>query len=47
MGETLQETLGRDLGWFKREGYKAKEAWPVDLFCHTSHCECVVLLEKK
>ncbi|MBE5876236.1 MAG: 23S rRNA (uracil(1939)-C(5))-methyltransferase RlmD [Lachnospiraceae bacterium] len=41
------ETLGRDLAWFKREGYKAKEAWPVDLFCHTNHCECVVLLEKK
>jgi 23S rRNA (uracil1939-C5)-methyltransferase len=41
------ETLGRDLGWFKKAGYKAIEAWPVDLFCFTQHCECVVALEKK
>jgi 23S rRNA (uracil1939-C5)-methyltransferase len=41
------ETLGRDLGWFKKAGYKALEAWPVDLFCFTQHCECVVALEKK
>jgi 23S rRNA (uracil1939-C5)-methyltransferase len=41
------ETLGRDLGWFKSAGYKAKEAWPVDMFCFTQHCECVVLLERK
>jgi 23S rRNA (uracil1939-C5)-methyltransferase len=40
------ETLGRDLGWFKKAGYKAIEAWPVDMFCFTEHCECVVLLEK-
>jgi 23S rRNA (uracil1939-C5)-methyltransferase len=41
------ETLGRDLGWFEKEGYKATEAWPVDLFCFTDHCECVVALERK
>jgi 23S rRNA (uracil1939-C5)-methyltransferase len=41
------ETLGRDLGWFEKEGYKATEAWPVDLFCFTDHCECIVALEQQ
>jgi 23S rRNA (uracil1939-C5)-methyltransferase len=41
------ETLGRDLEWFKKAGYMAKEAWPVDMFCFTEHCECVVALERK
>jgi 23S rRNA (uracil1939-C5)-methyltransferase len=40
------ETLGRDLGWFKKAGYKALEASPVDMFCFTEHCECVVTLER-
>jgi 23S rRNA (uracil1939-C5)-methyltransferase len=41
------ETLGRDLGWFTKAGYKAIEAFPVDMFCFTEHCECVVALERK
>jgi 23S rRNA (uracil1939-C5)-methyltransferase len=41
------ETLGRDLGWFKKAGYKAVEAWPVDMFCFTEHVETVVLLSRK
>lgn len=40
------ETLGRDLEWFKQCGYKALEAWPVDMFGWTEHVECVVLLSK-
>ncbi len=40
------ETLGRDLGWFKKQGYQATEAWPVDMFGWTEHCETVVLLSK-
>ena len=41
------ETLGRDLEWFKRKGYHAKEAWPVDMFGWTEHVETVCLLSKK
>lgn len=40
------ETLGRDLEWFKKKGYKAQEAWPVDMFGWTEHVECVVALER-
>lgn len=40
------ETLGRDLGWFKKQGYVAQEAWPVDMFGWTEHVETVVLLSK-
>lgn len=38
------ETLGRDLGWFKKQGYEAEEAWPVDMFGWTEHVEVAVLL---
>ena len=41
------ETLGRDLEWFKKQGYVAKEAWPVDMFGWTEHVECVVALERQ
>lgn len=41
------ETLGRDLGWFKKQGYVAKEAWPVDMFGWTEHVETVVLLSNR
>ena len=41
------ETLGRDLEWFHYVGYDPKEAWPVDMFAWTMHCETVVLLEKR
>lgn len=40
------ETLGRDLGWFKKKGYTAVEAWPVDMFGWTEHVETVCLLSK-
>lgn len=40
------ETLGRDLEWFKKHGYKAQEAWPYDMFPFTNHVECVCLLTR-
>ena len=40
------ETLARDLAYFKKNGYDAKEAWAVDMFPFTSHVESVVLLTK-
>ena len=40
------DTLARDLRMFAKHGYKAKEAWPVDLFGWTEHVETVVLLSK-
>ncbi len=39
------ETLGRDLGWFSREGYIAREAWPVDMFGFTDHVEAVIKMQ--
>ena len=41
------ETLVRDLRWFMGNGYRAVEAWPVDMFGGTGHVETVVLLERK
>ena len=38
------DTLARDLRMFAKHGYKAKEAWPVDLFGWTEHVETVCLL---
>ena len=38
------ETLGRDLEYFKKAGYKAKEAWGVDMFPFTGNVETVVCL---
>lgn len=40
------ETLARDLAYFKKNGYEAKEAWAVDMFPFTGHVECVILLQK-
>ena len=40
------ETLARDLKVFKQFGYRAGEAWPYDLFPHTEHCECAVLVSR-
>lgn len=40
------ETLARDLKVFEKKGYRAKEAWGVDLFPWTGHVETVVLLSK-
>lgn len=41
------ETLARDLKIFARNGYRAREAWGVDLFPWTGHVETVVLLSRK
>lgn len=36
------ETLARDLRIFEKKGYRAKEAWGVDMFPWTGHVECVI-----
>lgn len=41
------DTLARDLGVFKRFGYQAQGAWPVDMFPATEHVEVICLLTKK
>lgn len=40
------ETLQRDLYFLTQNGYRVKKIQPVDMFPHTNHVECVVLLEK-
>ena len=40
------ETLARDLKYLVKRGYRAEEAWPVDLFPWTGHVETVVLLSQ-
>ena len=40
------DTLARDLGVFKKMGYQAEGAWPVDMFPATGHCENVVRLNR-
>lgn len=40
-------TLQRDIKYFRKKGYEAIEAWPVDMFPWTSHVETVVLLSHK
>ncbi|MDD3339787.1 MAG: 23S rRNA (uracil(1939)-C(5))-methyltransferase RlmD [Lachnospiraceae bacterium] len=40
------ETLARDLQYFDKHGYKAKEAWPVDMFPFCWDVETVCLLSK-
>ncbi len=40
------ETLERDLLFLCKNGYRVKKIQPVDMFPHTSHVECVVLLTK-
>lgn len=41
------ETLARDLGYFTKHGYEAKEAWAVDMFPWTGSIETVVGLQRK
>lgn len=41
------ETQERDLRYFIKSGYRVKKIQPVDMFPHTNHVECVVLLTKK
>ena len=40
------ETLARDLQMMTQQGYKVKKICPVDMFPHTNHIECVVLLSR-
>ena len=40
-------TLQRDLKYFIKKGYQAKEAWLVDMFPWTVHVETVVLMSRK
>ena len=40
-------TLERDLKYLVKKKYEVKKIQPVDMFPGTSHCETVVLLEKK
>ena len=40
------ETLARDLRMFGGKGYRAVEAWPVDMFGGTGHVETVVLMSR-
>lgn len=41
------ETLGRDLEWFRKAGYKAVKAEGVDMFAFTNHVESIVLLQRR
>ena len=40
-------TLARDLKFLSEHGFKVVEVQPVDMFPHTSHVECVVLITKE
>ena len=40
-------TLARDLAFLNEKGYKVIEVQPVDMFPHTAHVECCVLLYHK
>lgn len=40
------ETLERDLVFLSKNGYRVRKIQPVDMFPHTNHVECVVLLTK-
>ena len=39
------ETLERDLRYFEKRGFVAKEAWGVDLFPMTPHVESVIMMQ--
>ena len=39
-------TLARDIKMLAENGFRLEEVTPVDLFPHTSHVECVVLMSK-
>lgn len=41
------ETQARDLIFLCRNGYSVKKIQPVDMFPHTSHVECVVMMSRK
>lgn len=41
------ETLARDVALFARQGYRAKQFVPLDLFPHTNHIETIALLRRR
>ena len=41
------ETLARDLMYLSKNGYKVRKIQPVDMFPHTDHIECVVLIVRQ
>lgn len=41
------QTLSRDLYYLIHNGYEVRKIQPVDMFPHTNHTECVVLIQKK
>lgn len=38
------ETLGRDLRYMKKLGYRCGEAWGVDMFAGTKHVESIIMM---
>lgn len=40
------QTQARDLSYLTRKGYRVRRIQPVDMFPHTEHVECVVLMSK-
>ena len=38
-------TMARDLKYLNENGFKIEEVYPVDQFCHTTHCEVITLLK--
>ncbi|NDO47908.1 23S rRNA (uracil(1939)-C(5))-methyltransferase RlmD [Lachnospiraceae bacterium MD335] len=41
------ETLGRDLEWFQKAGYRAASAEGVDMFAFTNHVESIVTMQRR
>ena len=41
------ETLGRDLEWFQKAGYRAVSAEGVDMFAFTNHVEAIVTMQRR
>lgn len=40
-------TLARDLHWFSNIGYDSQDIYPIDMFPHTEHIECITVLSQK
>ena len=40
-------TMSRDVKYLVDNGYKVKEVQPVDMFPHTSHVECIALIQRE
>lgn len=40
------QTQARDVAYLSKKGYRLKRIQPVDMFPHTKHVECIVMLSK-